>query len=69
MGECQWINGGMWILLVMVLSFWLVEAQDDYSGNIYIQVSTSKAGHYWPASETPLEWRFAGGPILAPELY
>ena len=20
-----------------------------------------KVGHYWPASETPYEWRFAGG--------
>ena len=21
--------------------------------------------HYWPASETPFKWRFAGGPMLA----
>ena len=24
-----------------------------------------KAGQYRPASETPLKWRFAGGPIVA----
>ena len=23
------------------------------------------SGHYQPASETPFEWRFAGGPIVA----
>ena len=22
-------------------------------------------GHYQPANETPIKWRFAGGPILA----
>ena len=24
-----------------------------------------KAGHNWPASETPFKWRFAGWPIMA----
>ena len=24
-----------------------------------------KAGHYWPTSETPFEWRFTGRPIVA----
>ena len=24
-----------------------------------------QAGYYWPASETPFKWRFAGGPIVA----
>ena len=24
-----------------------------------------KAGHHWSASETPLKWRFAGGPMMA----
>ena len=23
-----------------------------------------KAGHHWPASETQLKWRFAGGPMM-----
>ena len=27
--------------------------------------STIKAGHHRPARETPLEWRFAGGPMVA----
>ena len=22
-------------------------------------------GHHWPTSETPLKWRFAGGPMMA----
>ena len=26
-----------------------------------------KSGHYRPASETPSEWRFASGPIVARE--
>ena len=26
---------------------------------------TLKAGHHWPVSETPFEWRFAGGPMVA----
>ena len=26
-----------------------------------------KAGHYRPASETPFKWRFAGGPMVAPD--
>ena len=25
----------------------------------------SKAGHYWPISETPFKWRFADEPIVA----
>ena len=25
----------------------------------------AKSGHYGPVSETPSEWRFAGGPIVA----
>ena len=25
-----------------------------------------KAGHYRPISETPFEWRFAGGPMVTP---
>ena len=28
-----------------------------------------KAGHHWPASETPFKWRFAGGPIFARLFY
>ena len=31
-------------------------------------VSISKKVHFRPASETPLEWRFAGGPIVSPDL-
>ena len=27
--------------------------------------SVLKVGHYRPASETPLKWRFAGGPMMA----
>ena len=27
------------------------------------------ADHHWLISETPLEWRFAGGTIVAPRLY
>ena len=27
-----------------------------------------EAGHYLSASETPLEWDFGGGPIVAPTL-
>ena len=26
---------------------------------------TAKAGNYRPVSETPLKWRFTGGPIMA----
>ena len=27
--------------------------------------NTTKVGHHRPASETPFQWRFAGGPMLA----
>ena len=27
--------------------------------------NTTKGGHHWPASETPFEWGFAGGPMIA----
>ena len=27
--------------------------------------STKSGCHYWPASETPFKWRFAGGPMMA----
>ena len=30
-------------------------------GRIQIQLLV---GHEWPASETPLKWRFAGGPMV-----
>ena len=26
-------------------------------------------GHHWPASETPLKWRLAGGPMMALSLW
>ena len=26
--------------------------------------STKSGCHYWPASETPFKWRFAGGPMM-----
>ena len=44
--------------------FYTIEAQSK------ILVGTPEnaffgAGHYQPTSETPLKWRFAGGPILA----
>ena len=32
--------------------------------NEWIQIPL-KSGHHWPASETPLKWRFAGGPMMA----
>ena len=28
-------------------------------------VSIFHAGHHWPASETTIKWRFAGGPMVA----
>ena len=28
--------------------------------------SICQKGHYRPTSETPLQWRFAGGPLVAP---
>ena len=30
-----------------------------------ISSKQSKAGHYRPTSETPIKWRFAGGPFMA----
>ena len=27
--------------------------------------TTKSWGNYWPASETPFKWRFAGGPMMA----
>ena len=38
--------------------------------SVHVVVSKSpsnftKAGHYWPASETPYKWIFAGEPVWA----
>ena len=30
-----------------------------------IQIALKEEGHQRPASETPFEWRFAGGPMMA----
>ena len=35
--------------------------------NMYLPSKHVKSGNQRPASDTPSEWRFAGGPIVTPD--
>ena len=37
----------------------------EWGISVKLSQDEHKSGHYRPVSETPYEWRFAGGPIVA----
>ena len=46
----------------------LLYAKSPLFYDTYIKVQhyqQAVLGHYWPTSETPFKWRFAGGPMVA----
>ena len=51
------------MLVIVEMAFWAHAAL--LSLKYAIPSNHLIAGHHWPASETPFEWRFAGGPIVA----
>ena len=49
--------------------FWMRNKENSFSRRTLIWRPASKhlkAGHHRLAIETPFEWRFAGGPMVAP---